>query len=186
MSIFSKIWNKYLGGKKKSWADIAIVDGKMQVKAYNDEFLSKLKIKLGDGICDGKSNEEIVKLFYDRENITLEEPKLEVIHSGIMEDGRIRMELDWNSAFIKQLSDNGIVAETEDEAVQLYLSLLTHQHGDDITQSMLSKEDVDSAFRDLDLETEAELAEAARQVEEQAKLIKKQKVAIRKKKSKVE
>jgi hypothetical protein len=178
MSFFSNIWNKYLGGKDTAWADINYAGGKMIVKAYNDKFVDNLRVKMGD-LCDGLSNEDVIKLFSDRENIELEEPKLEVLHSGIDEDGRIKMELDWNTAFIRHLAENGIQAETEEEAVQMYLSLLTHQAADDIIPEMLSKEDVDAAFHDLTVEAAAELEEAARQVEERASHIKNNKTKPR-------
>ena len=165
MGFFDSIWHKHLGGQSAPWADISYVDGAMRVKAYNKAFVNKLIDKLGV-LTDGKTDDEIVNLFVSRENIKAEEPRLDVKHSGITEDGRIKMELDWNSSFIHHLAENGITAETEDEAVQKYLSLLTHKVADDITTDMLSREDVDAAFHDLDEEAAAELAEAARQVSE--------------------
>jgi len=164
-----------LGGKSKSWADINYIGGRMKVKSYNDEFVKQLRIKLGGLIVEETTNEEVVKLFVERENIEIEDPRLDVKHSGITEDGRIKMELDWNPAFIRHLADNGIIAETEDEAVQLYLQMLTHSASSDVTTDMLSRDDVDAAFHDLDDEARAELEEAARQVEEHAASIKKRK-----------
>jgi hypothetical protein len=172
MSIFSSIWHKHLGGKSKSWADINYIGGRMKVKSYNDEFVNQLRIKLGGLIVEGTTDEEIVKLFVERENIEIEDPRLDVKHSGITEDGRIKMELDWNPAFIRHLADNGIIAETEDEAVQLYLQMLTHSAASDVTTDMLSRDDVDAAFHDLDDEARAELEEAARQIDESSKAIK--------------
>jgi len=172
MSFFTSLWHKYLGGKKEPWADVNIISGKIQVKSYNKAFVENIKLKMGD-LTDGLNDQAVVDLFSGRENVELEEPRLDVVHSGIDNDGRIKMELDWNTAFIRHLAENGIEAESEEEAVQMYLSLLTHQAADDITPAMLSKEDVDAAFHDLDDEAAAELAEAARQVEERATAIKK-------------
>ena len=172
MKIFSIIWNKYLGGKKTAWADIKYVDGHVDVKGYNNLFVDNLRVKYGD-LSDGLTDEQVINLFCDRENIELEEPRLDVLHSGIDEDGRIKMKLDWNTAFIRHLNENGIQAETEEETIQIYLSLLTHQTAEDIIPEMLSKEDVDAAFHDLDDEAKAELEEAARQVNERAETIKK-------------
>jgi hypothetical protein len=174
MSLFSNIWNKYLSGKKTAWADINYADGKMIVKAYNKEFVNDLRIRMGD-LTDGLGDDDVIKLFSDRENIELEDPKLDVQHLGINDDGKIKMKLDWNPAFIRHLAENGIQAETEDEAVQIYLSLLTHQAAEDIIPEMLSKEDIDAAFHDLDEEARAELDEAARQVQEKASAIKNKK-----------
>jgi len=179
MSI-SSIWHKFLGGKSTPWADVRYLDGKMSLQNYNQAFVEMLRHKHGD-ITEGKDDASVIKLFTDRENIEHEEPKLDVKHSGITEDGRVKMELDWNPAFIRHLADNGIIAETEDEAIQMYLAMLTHQVADDITPDMLSKDAVDSAFHDLDAEAAAELAEAARQVAEQAAGIKKQRKPRRRK-----
>jgi len=154
------------------WADIEYVGKKIKVNDYNKLFLDDLKVKLGN-LVDGLSEPDIIKLYVERENIELEEPRLDVKHAGISEDGRIKMELDWNTAFIRHLADNGIQAETEDEAIQLYLSMLTHQMGDDVTNDMISRDDVDAAFHDLDAEAAAELEEAARQIAEKSNSIKK-------------
>ncbi len=118
------------------WADINYVAGRMKVNAYNKRFVDDLRQKMGD-LTEGLSDDDVIKLFTDRENIELEEPKLDVVHSGIDEDGRIKMQLDWNPAFIRHLADNGIQAETEEEAIQMYLSLLTHQAAEDIIPEML-------------------------------------------------
>lgn len=52
------------------------------------------------------------------------EPWIEILSSGEDSDKGMRMDLDWNKAFIDYLAENGISAPTEEEAVQLYLSLL--------------------------------------------------------------
>lgn len=162
------------------WADIVYHDGKMKINDYNARFVEDLKQKMGDLTTD-LTDDQIVNLFTDRENVEIEEPRLDIKHSGITEDGRIKMELDWNTSFIRHLADNGIQAESEEQAVQLYLSLLTHQAAEDIVPEMLSREDVDAAFHDLTEEAEAELAEAARQVQENSDLIKKNKKPRRRK-----
>jgi len=176
----SSIWHKFLGGKSTPWADVRYVDGKMSLKDYNKSFVEQLRHKHGSLTID-KDDAAVIKLFTDRENIEHEEPKLEVKHTGIEEDGRVKMELDWNPAFIRHLAENGIIAETEDEAIQKYLAMLTHQVADDITPDMLSPEDVDAAFHDLDDEAQAELEEAARQIAEHANVIKGKKTRAKRK-----
>lgn len=175
MNIFSKIWNKYLYGKKDAWADIQHKDGKTSVIEYNKKYVDKLRVELGE-LSENLNDRDTVKLYNDRENIKFEDPKLEVEHMGIDTDGRIKMMLNWNKAFIKHLEDNGIQAETEDQAIHLYLSLLTHQTAEDVTTDMLSKESVDAAFYDLDIELRNELEEAARQVNDRAQNIKRSKI----------
>lgn len=167
------IWYNYLGGKSTPWADLQFIDGEMKAINYNKAFVDKIRGKLDNMFIDDKTDQQIVDLFYSRETLELEEPQLDVKHAGIDENGRIKMELDWNSAFIKHLAENGIQAESEEETIQLYLSLITHQTSEDIIPEMLSVEDVDAAFHDLDQEAQAELEEAARQVQEKAAGVKK-------------
>jgi hypothetical protein len=137
-----------------------MIDGKMSVEDYNKSFADNLKKRFGDQLIDGKTDDQIVELYISRENIQYEEPFLEVKHSGITDDGRIKMEMDWNTAFIKHLAANGIEAETEEEAVQKYLSLLTSNA---LEHEGVSEEDAE--LRDqLEAETQAELEIAAQQL----------------------
>ena len=178
MITISSIWHKYLGGKESPWADINYINGQMVVNSHNQLFVDNLRVKFGN-LTDGLDDAQVIQLLTDRENIEIEPPRLDVKHAGIMEDGRIKMELDWNPAFIRHLAENGIQAETEEEAVQLYLQLISHQAPDDIVSSMLSREDIDSAFADIDKELKDELNEASRQVQENSFQIKQQRNNIR-------
>jgi hypothetical protein len=123
MSIAS-IWHKYLGGQNTPWASVKYSDGKMSIDAYNTAFVDNLRQKFGY-LSDGKSDDEVVEIFINRENIESEAPRLDVKHSGIDSQGRIKMELDWNTSFIYHLAEHGIVGETEEEAVQKYLTMIT-------------------------------------------------------------
>jgi hypothetical protein len=40
--------------------------------------------------------------------------------AGFEEDGKIRVEFNWNAAFIKQINELGFHAESEEDAVQLF------------------------------------------------------------------
>lgn len=40
--------------------------------------------------------------------------------AGIEDDGRIKVQFNWNSAFIAAINNMGFEAETEDDAVQLF------------------------------------------------------------------
>jgi hypothetical protein len=164
MSLFISIWNKYLGGRKKPWIDLQYVDGKLVGKDFNKAFIESVKKKHEDLTVE-MNDQQVVELFLGRENLDIEEPRLEVLHSGITEDGRVKMTLDWNTAFIRHLADNGIMAETEEEAIQQYMSLLTHNIAEDMHEG-ISKNHLDEAFKDLEAETLRELEEAARQAEE--------------------
>lgn len=63
------------------------------------------------------------KILHDIDNIIkkLDEPTLILISNGIGQDNRIRMEMKWNDAFIKNVNRHGIVATTEEETAMLFL-----------------------------------------------------------------
>lgn len=148
------------------WADLQYSDGKLVVVDYNQAFVSKLRASFGDLIDDTTSDDSIVKLYVDRENLDREEPKLEVLHMGIGEDGQLKIKLDWNKAFIDHLHRNGISGETEDEAIKEYLSRLTTETADNQGElsDVLSRDQINEAFRDIDNVAQRELDEAATQI----------------------
>lgn len=41
-------------------------------------------------------------------------------------DGRLKIELDWNDAFIEQCKREGLSGSSDEQIIQKYLSLLTH------------------------------------------------------------
>lgn len=53
------------------------------------------------------------------------EPWIEVRGGSVDPERGVRLELDWNSAFIEHLKANGIVGRSEEESVHLYLSKIT-------------------------------------------------------------
>jgi hypothetical protein len=115
-------WYKFLLGAKQPWADTVLDEaGQLQVRDYNHAFVTDLLTKLPEDSTRMLTSKGVVNLWVARYNHEHTEPKLEVLHSGIEADGRIRMKLDWNDAFIKMLAERGIFGETEEEAVQNYL-----------------------------------------------------------------
>lgn len=168
--MFKALWHKFLGGKDKPWADIQFENKKLVVKNFNNAFVEQLKTELGD-LTDDKTDAEIVQLFGDRENIEHEEPRLEVLHFGVDEDGRVKMSLDWNTAFIKHLKAHGINAPTEEEAVEIYLMLLQRQVDESFgvgNEDVVSKARIDDAFAEVDSELARETAEALAQARKDA------------------
>jgi hypothetical protein len=153
--MFTKLWYT-LFKRSIPWADVKFLDGKMVVAAYNKAFVDDLRHKHGDLIDEKTTDDEIVGLFTAREDLRREKPKMTVIHSGIDEDGLVKLELDWNSAFITHLREQGVVAETEDEAIQQYLQLITNQELMDETTGEIFEE----AFAEINEETRKEMAEA--------------------------
>ena len=154
----------------KPTANIVFVDRKMVVKSYNTAFVEDLRKTLGDLTVD-KSDDEVVKIFVERENEEYEEPRLDVVHSGITEDGHVQMKLDWNQSFIRHLKQNGIEGETEEDAVNKYLSLITKQAADE--SGLLDAMDPHAAQREIDEMLAAELDQAAKQVEDAQKATRK-------------
>lgn len=151
------------------WADLQFSDGKLEVVDYNAAFVKKLRSQFGDLVNDETSDADVVKLYVDRENIDREEPRLEVLHLGIEEDGQLKIKLDWNKAFIDHLRKNGITGETEDEAIKEYLSRLTTETADIQGElpDVLTRDQINEAFRDMDNVAQRELDEAAAQVKQQ-------------------
>lgn len=148
------------------WADLQYSDGKLVIVDYNQGFVSKLRSSFGDLIDDSTTDDDIVKLYVDRENVDREEPRLEVVHLGIEEDGQLKIKLDWNKAFIDHLHKNGITGETEDEAIKAYLARLTTETADQEGElpDVMSREQINEAFRDIDNVAQRELDEAASQI----------------------
>src|ERR1035437_6654668 len=64
----------------EAWADLQFSDGKLVVVDYNQGFVLKLRASFGDLIDDTTTDDDIVKLYVERENLEREEPRLEVIH----------------------------------------------------------------------------------------------------------
>ena len=152
------------------WADLHYVDDKLVVKNYNQAFVKKLRSTMGDLIGESTTDDQIVQLYVERENLDREEPKLEVQHLGIEADGKLKIKLDWNKAFIKHLREHGITGETEDEAIEEYLSRLTKNVMDEIDDEqpqegeLITRAEAAEAFKELEEETNRELEEAARAV----------------------
>lgn len=170
MGFLSKIWHKYLGGQSTAWADLRLnhTTNEVVVVDWNDAFAATVRDQLGHEVTHDKTNSQVIAMYNDRSVIEHEEPKLDVKHLGITNDGLIKTELDWNQAFIRHLRDNGITGETDEQAIQLYLSLLTKNvvdEDEDEPNQLLSREQVDMAFDEIDHETARELEEAAQQID---------------------
>ena len=104
MSWWQSVWHKYLGGKSKPWADTFYdIESKVvKCRSFNAAFVKKARAELGT-VADDKDDLRVVRVYFDRQNIEHEEPRLDVLHTGIDEDGRVKMKLDWNKAFIRHL-----------------------------------------------------------------------------------
>jgi hypothetical protein len=172
--------------EKEPRVDQSFADNKLTVNSYNIAWVDKLRWDLGD-LTLNKTDEEIVQLYVDRENLAHEEPYLKVEHMGIDEEtGKIKMKLDWNQAFVKLLRDNaGIVAENEEEAIQAYLLRLTMDVSEDLgfpSELTMSRDEIKAQMEqvaiDLSGDYEKEMAEA----EEMARKIAKSRKPIRRRK----
>ena len=97
-----------------------------QVTEFNAAYLQRAKETLETfTVVSDKSDKEIVQMYYDREKIqNSTDPYLKIVHHEI-KDGRIRLELDWNTAFIDQLRSLGFPAGDEEDMVRDYLQSLT-------------------------------------------------------------
>lgn len=58
------------------------------------------------------------------------EPYIEIISEGIDPVGRVKIEFDWNTAFILQLRKNGFEGSSEEEIIQKWFQAITLSHSD--------------------------------------------------------
>ncbi len=58
------------------------------------------------------------------------EPYIEIISEGIDSVGRLKIEFDWNKAFIMDLRKNGFEGNSEEEIVQKWFQAITRSHLD--------------------------------------------------------
>lgn len=167
INFFKKLWFDHLGGKKKSWVDMSYQDDKLIVKNFNKTFANECRNKLGNIISDNKTDKEVIDIFIERKNINREEPKLEVIHCGIDKDGFVKVELDWNNAFINHLRNNGFSGNSEEDLIQSYLERVSMNSAEKLLEdpASYSKEEIERAFIEITRETESELQEAKKQAE---------------------
>lgn len=107
-------------------------DGTLEVTGWNHAYVRDLRTRLPSDLTESKTDSEVVQLWVDRYNHEHVEPKLEVLHSGIEADGRIKMKLEWNSAFIRQLQERGIAGDTEEKMVENYLAMMTRKVDADV------------------------------------------------------
>lgn len=158
--MFSKIWHKYFR-KDVKWAKVVYEDKRIKITDYNDAFIEHLKNELETSETD---EDKIIQMYQDRQNIQQEEPLLEVVHSSVDAEGRVKVSLNWNKSFIRQLASNGITGETEDEAIHKYLEMVTAKVDDEFGHNQFDLTNFDDAFSDQDRELEEELKEAEKQV----------------------
>lgn len=53
------------------------------------------------------------------------QPWFELITHEFTEDGRVKIECDWNTPFIRQLAENGVTGETEEDYISQYIVLVS-------------------------------------------------------------
>lgn len=136
--------------------ELGYQDGKVIVKSYNKAFVDEQR-KIFDELAVGLSDDQVVQLFVNKDSLAKEDPKLEIIHLGIEQDGKVKVELDWNKAFIKHLQENGIIGDDEEEIIKNYLDLLTtNQLQSDDPDEFYTKDQINTVFSEIDKEIEAE------------------------------
>ena len=65
----------------------------------------------------GKDDPEMAEKLSDR-------PWVKIVSEGIDPEKGIKIELDWNDAFIKHLRENNITGTSDEQVIQKYLALL--------------------------------------------------------------
>lgn len=114
------------------WSEYDVADGQLSNIAYNAAFVKKLRESLKEELAIGsyKTDQEVVALWQARRGYESESPNLEVVHSGIGEDGKLQLKLSWNDAFIRMLKVNGFDGEDEDTIIQAYLASIARENAD--------------------------------------------------------
>ena len=102
-------------------------DGTLSITDWNHAYVKDLRSRFPQELTIDKTDAEVVQLFVDRYNHEHVEPKLEVLHSGIDPDGRIKMKLDWNEAFINLLRERGVKGDTDEKMIENYLAMMTRK-----------------------------------------------------------
>lgn len=138
----------------KPKASLVVEEGHLKVKSYNKAFVEDLRSKMGDLTLD-KSDAEVIEIYVGHEVAEKEEPKLEVLHLGLHSDGRVKMTLDWNPAFIKQCRRLGFEGETEELLVNMYLNSLVGKSDDGVDPEV-----TEEIFEQIDETTRREMEEA--------------------------
>ena len=64
-----------------------------------------------------------------------DEPYIEIVSEGIDPIGRLKMEFDWNEAFIIDLRKNGFDGDSEEEIIQKWFQAITQSHLDILLDS---------------------------------------------------
>lgn len=61
------------------------------------------------------------------------EPWMELVAISADARGEIKIELDWNDAFVKQLRDNGFTGPDDETVMQRYVAVLARDVAEDMT-----------------------------------------------------
>jgi len=69
-----------------------------------------------------------------------DEPWVEMKNVVDSENGGIKMEMDWNDAFIKHLRSNGFAGENDDILIQQYISVMSQQIAVDMSDDNVEPE----------------------------------------------
>lgn len=96
-----------------------------------DEIKAELRKEVLEELrAENKAKEEEQQ--QEEEKLSGEDPHVEI--KGIVQDPKkgIKIELDWNDAFIKHLRENGFDGVDDDAVVQKYIAILAKQVAEDM------------------------------------------------------
>lgn len=107
---------------------------KNKVHELNDHIQS-LKDEMQDEISSIHSDMEGYKSFKTEQELlkNSDEPWCD-FQTNIQPDGRVKIKMDWNKAFIQWLKENGFKASNEEDMVSAYFSSLVREAGDELTE----------------------------------------------------
>ena len=105
--MFTKFWNRITGK----------VDAKLQLMIQTTEQLKKENIEL-----NGQVNLLREQVESRNKKLSSNEPYIELVSDGFDVEKGIKIDLDWNSALIEHLKENGLQGTNDYEVVRKYLA----------------------------------------------------------------
>ncbi|TFG99969.1 hypothetical protein E4H12_00835 [Candidatus Thorarchaeota archaeon] len=84
----------------------------------------------------------------DKEKYESTEPWVEIRSAEFNENRGIRIELDWNDAFVNHLKESGIKGSNEEEIVQKWLAFLYHDLIEKLESKSIDRKDSEGTVSD--------------------------------------
>lgn len=109
-----------------------------EIKAQLVEELKDEQTRAREALEKKKDEERKARQAYIEKMKLSPEPWVEILGDGLTNNG-LRVELEWNDAFVEYLRKEGITGTDDDQIVQKWVTLLLRDMADDMESSMPTK-----------------------------------------------